>query len=354
MIYLVHLLESIISKGDAHESDNTYQADVELAAREICQLLRPLTSLISAQTTQSELGKDENVARLYREAWYNIIIHDIMPDLRSGQKFSGELQTLAVQSVPLIAEDRADRFESEIELNTVLRRGMNAAHEAEQKRRLTSLLPRCESDINDLSYPRVMFLSASYLLETLRAAKGTCNRILTYFLDPSLNGTAMENCMAAIADEVLSVYLKKISNGHHHGNSALHTANELTLIFAGCCHRIPRVQQIATTCADRIISRLPSALCQKSSLFALLELLTIMWASCLEAEVDEYEWKSNFSSTRAGVSIELSDDYKLRRNTLNGFYKRARVWLVKVISIAPLDVKGLLQVCSSCTLMANA
>lgn len=343
-IYQIYLLESIISKGDVHESDNTHQADIDLAAREIAQLLRPLANLSSAQADGKSTVQDERVADLYREAWFNILVHGITPHSLLGQKYSSELQTLAMQSMPLIAEDRADHFESEIELNTVLRRGMNAPHTAEQKRILISLLPRCESDIRGLSYPKVLFLSATYLVETLRAEAGVCHHMLTYFLDPSLNGSAMENCMVAISDEVVSIYLNSTLTGQHKDVSAPLIAKQLALIFAGCCHRIARVQQVAITYADRIISHMPSSLCQKSSLFALLELLTIMWTSCLEAETDEYAWRSKFTSTRGEISIELSDNYELRKSTLNNFYKRARLWVIRVINIAPMDVKGLLQV----------
>ncbi len=344
--YHVHLLESIISKGDVHESDNTRQADIDLAAREIAQLLQPLTSLVSTQNRENEIAQNGNLADLYRQAWFNIIVHGITLGSTICQKYSFELQTLATQSMPLIAEDRADQFESDIELNSVLRRGMNAPHTAQQKRKLIALLPRFESDIRSLSYPKVLFLSAAYMLETLRANSGICHHMLTYFLDPSLNGSAMEHCMSAISEEVLTIYLSRALSGRHNHFSASFTAKQLALIFAGCCHRILRVQQVAITCADRIIRQIPSALCQKSSLFALLELLTIMWSSCLEEEIDEYAWRSSFTSSRGKVSVELSDNYGLRRSTLNNLHKRARVWVIAVVDIAPMDVKGLLQVYS--------
>lgn len=343
-IYQVHLLEVIISKGDVHESDNTHQADIDLAAREIAQLLQPLTSLVASQPRQNAIAQDGNLADLYRQAWYNIVVHGITLDTELGQKYSSELQSLAVQSVPLVAEDRGDQFESDIELNSVLRRGTNAPHTAEQKRKLLSVLTRCESDIKSLSHSKVIFLNAAYMVETLRADAGTFHHILTYFLDPSLNGSAMENCMVAISEEVMSIYLKKALSGRHRQFSASSIAKQLALIFAGCCHRIPRVQQVATTCADRIITQMPSSLCQKSSLFALLELLTIMWTSCLEAETDEYSWRSHFESTRGGVSVDLSDDYELKKNTLSKLHKRAIIWVTGVINIASMDVKGLLQV----------
>ncbi|KAL9006999.1 MAG: hypothetical protein Q9188_000287 [Gyalolechia gomerana] len=342
-VYLTDLLENVISKGDVYESHNTHQADVDLASREIAELLEPLATLLDERDVLSDVGNDQDICRLHREAWFNMVVHNITPDSKIGQQYIEALRIFAVQSRPLIAEDRADQFESEIELNTVLRRGMNPPHTAEQKSRLISVLPKCESDIRALSYPKVIFLQATYLVETLRASGGNCTHILTYFLDPSLNGSAMENCMAAIADEVFKIFLSRTLSGHHGDASAPIIAAQLAQMLTGCCHRIPRVQQIASSCADRIISSMPSSLCQKSSLFALLELLSIMWMSCLDSETDEYDWKSHYSSERGEIEVELSDDFELRKYTLNALYRRARIWVMSVTNIAPLDVKGLLQ-----------
>ncbi|KAL9603360.1 MAG: hypothetical protein Q9219_001222 [cf. Caloplaca sp. 3 TL-2023] len=338
-IMLTNLLENIISKGDVHESEHTHQADVELASREIAELLEPLASLVNGRDVVPDNEGDQNIIRLHREAWYNMVIHSITPNSVIGQQHADAFQTLAVQSRPLIAEDRADQFESEIELNTVLRRGMNAPNTAEQKLRLISLLPRCESDIRALSYPRVIFLHSTYLVETLRAGGGDCTHMLTYFLDPSLNGSAMENCMAAIADEVFKIFLSGALSGRHGDASAPMVAAQLAQMLTNCCHRIPRVQQIASSCADRVISSIPSSLCQRSSLFGLLELLDIMWMSCLDLETDEYNWKSHYTSERGEIQLELSDNFELRESTLNALHKRARLWVTSVISIAPLDVK---------------
>ena len=345
-VYLTHLLELIVSKGDVHENDKTLQGDVDLAAHEIVELLPPLAILVSVLKDDSYICQDVKIRHLYREAWFNIIVHGISTKSGVGQQHANELRIFAVHSPPLVAEDRMEQFESEIELNTVLRRGMNPPHIAEQKARLISILGRCESDIRSLSYPKVVFLSAAYLVEILRADAGECSQILPYFLDPSLNGSAMENCMVAIADEVMNVYLYNMLRGNRYVNSAAQAAKQLAMMFTGCCHRMFRVQQIAASCADKIIGRMPSSLCQKSSLFALLELLTIMWTSCLDGELDEYDWKSSYTSARGNVSVDLSDNYSMRKATLNTFYKRAKSWVMVVINIAPLDVKGLLQVSS--------
>ena len=254
-----------------------------------------------------------------------------------------ELRTLARFSQPLITEERASLAESDIELNTVLRRGKSPEHVAEQKRRLVKLLPSCESDIKSLSYSEAVFLNTAYLVEDLRASAGDCTKALAYFLDPKLRSGGVGNCMLAIAAAATRTYVAKTLSGKQHMFSTPYLAQQLAAIFSGCCHRIARVQQAATTCADIVIRDVPSTLCQKSALFTLLELLSIMWSSCLEGETDEYGWTSTYASKKSNIVVELSDDYNFRRETLNSIYKRAVAWVKGVLDVAPLDIKGLLQ-----------
>ena len=338
---MLHILETIVSKGDVHESENTNQSDVDLAAQEISQLLRPLAILVSRRPEEL---KDDRATRLQREVWFNTAVHGITPGTTLWKTNLEDLQKIAIHSNPLVSEDRVDQFEGDIELNSVLRRGMNGPHATEMKKRLAKILPRQEAQIRGLTYPKVMFLHSTYLLETLRAEAGHCAEVLSYFIDPSVHEDDMGVCMVAIADEIMKIYLKRVLSGLHADCSASYVAVQLAEMLTVCCHRIPKCQQAATSCCDKLISQMPSSLCQKSSLFALLELLTLVWSSCLEAEIDEYNWKSTYVSTLGNVTLELSDDFDFRRRTLNNFYKMARLWITKVINVAPLDLKGLLQV----------
>ncbi|KAI9808250.1 MAG: hypothetical protein M1825_004707 [Sarcosagium campestre] len=346
-VYLTHLLETIVSVGDIGEGGGPGSRirstfDVDIAAREIAQMLQPLALLVSANDFAEDARADV-LAALCRDTWFNVIVHGFTPSSSLGKAYRDELKVLASQFRPLISAQRTDQLTNDVGLNTVLRRGMTAQHTAEQKRLLIALIPSRESDIKSLSYSKVIFLRAAYLMESLRADSGGCAKVLLYFMDPTMNIGDMGGCMMAICESVMSIYLRKALEGNLPGFSAPHVAKQLSHIFAACCHRIPKVQSMAASCAERIVIECPSALCQKSSLFALLELLTIMWSSCLEAETDEYEWKSTFSSSRGNVSVELSDDYSLRRNTLRVLYGKARSWVIRVMSTAPLDIKGFLQ-----------
>ncbi|KAF6814556.1 phosphatidylinositol 3-kinase 3 [Colletotrichum sojae] len=342
-IYWEHLLESIISMGDVHQSNHTKEADVQLAAREIAELLHPLAVFMSTNDLAFNSITDDESHSMIRDAWFNIVVHGFTTQTDMGKRYLNELRVMAVHSPPLVAEQRGEQIESDIELNTVLRRGMSNDREAIQKRHLVELVPNKAAEIKSLSYRKVIFLQAAYLVESLRADAGDCTKALSYFLEPSMRRGEVSSTMEGIAAVVVDKYLRKTVGGTDATFSAQYAATQLVAIFCGCCHRIERVQQAAFTCADRIISQVPSALCHRSSLFALMELLSLMWSSCLEAETDLYAPRSKFTSSLGDVSVELSDDYNFRRHTLDVLNRKAKQWVSSVISLAPLDIKGLLQ-----------
>lgn len=344
--YLRSLLEFVVSRGEVHDKRHSHHDDFELATKEITQLLRPLALL--AETNDGFSGDEsDGLDLLARDAWFNIAVHGFSLHSPAGKRYLQELRVLAQYSKPLIAGERAGQLESDIELNTLLRRGNGHQRLSDRRRDLVAGLPNCESEIRSLSYPEVIFVSATHLVETLRATTGDCTKSLKYFADAKVASGAMKVCVGEIAKQTVNIYISKTISGQTEQFSTPFLAMQLASIFVDCCHRLPRVQQAAYGAATQIIDRVPSALCQKASLYALLELLSMMWTSCLEAETDEYDWKSKYSSSRGRVSLELSDDFELRQSTLNFFHRRAREWVIRVLNISPMDIKGLLQVLDS-------
>lgn len=345
-IFAVHLLERILSKGDVVEGEFKQSAEVEQAAKEIAPLLRPLSILAARKpgpNQEATAADDPEIVAMVREVWYNIAVHGITLQSRIGQQYYHELRLLAISSLPLVDDERAELLESDVELNTVLRRSMSQQHAADQKKNLIAVIPESESDVKQLSYQKVVFLNAVFLVESLRATSGNCAEILDYFTDPTTQNSHMGLCLSSIAHEIVKRYTSKVIISSEVEFSAPYVSRQLARILSGCCHRSSKIQEVARAMADHIISFAPSALCQKSALFALLELLSLMWSGCLDADVDEYEWRPFLTSTRGKVTIELSDDYAFRKRTLNTLYNDARKWVTMVMGVAPLDVKGLLQ-----------
>lgn len=341
-IYWEHLLDTIIAVGDVPQSSHSKDFDVQLAAQDIAQLLRPLAVFMASNDMSVDAITEDESHTLLRDAWFNIVVHGFLPTSDIGSKWISELRIMAVHSPPLVAEQRGEQVESDIELNTVLRRGMSTERDMLQKKHLSDLLPSKASDIRNLSYRKVIFLQAAYLVESLRADSGDCTKALSYFLEPSMSG-AVSSTMEAVAAAVVDKYLKRTIMGNDAAFTSQYVAVQLASIFCSCCHRIERVQQAAFACADRIVREVPSALCHRSSLFALLELLTLMWTSCMEEDTDLYDPQSVFTSRLGKVTVELSHDYDFRRQTLGILSKKAKTWVSAVINLAPQDVKGLLQ-----------
>lgn len=345
-IYLVHLLERIVTKGEMMEGDAKQGPDKDVASHEIMPLVKPLAVLLSRRPRSAlpdRAADDGEIQDMVREAWFNIAVHGVTAGSVLAQEYYHDLLVFAQYTQALVDEDRAELLEGDVDLNTILRRGMSSSQSSAQKHNLLELLPSREHDIKHLTYPQLVFLHAAYLVESLRASSGDCVTILKYFLDPALQTSEFGRCLSSIADEVVRIYLGKLLTGEFAEFSAPLASRQLAQLLVGCCSRMQKVQEVAVIAADRIITQAPSVLCQKSALFALLELLTLMWSSCLEAEVDEYEWSPTLTSTRAKVTIELSDDYAFRRRTLTSFHAQSRKWVTGIICVAPLDVKGLLQ-----------
>ncbi|KAK3047196.1 Phosphatidylinositol 4-kinase stt4 [Extremus antarcticus] len=339
--YLTHLLELIVSSGD---TTGEKAVDVALASKMIAQLFRPLAVLVAKHTEYPPNFEDkEQVMQLSRDAWFNIIVHGFLLNSASSREHAEDIEVLARHSLPVVDEDRVDMPESGIDLNSVLRRGSSGHRTVEMKNTLISALPHAESDMKGLSHPDCVFLNAALLVCTARARSGDCTTILSYFLENKVKTTNMGNVMLAIAQKSVDEYLDRAVSGQRQAFAAPQVALQLVSFFEGACHRISKVQHAAVAAADRMIGQIPSALSQKSSLFALLELLSLLWKSCLDAETDEYESKATYASAKGRVTIQISDDVYYRQSTLTNFHKRCRSWVSKAIDVAPMDVKSLLQ-----------
>lgn len=340
-VYLHNLLSLIVSSGDT-AGERT--VDVALASETIAQLLRPIAVLASADTVHVPEFEDEDELRsLSRDAWFNLVIHGFTLTSPRGVKHAEELQMIAQYTLPLVDENRVDIPESGIDLNTVLRRGASAQSTVEQKSTLIAAIRQCESDIKGLGYSDCIFLNAAFVVSILRAKTGDCTTVLPYFMESKVKTTVMGDCMHAIALKSVNTYIEYAMTGRQQNFAAPQIAQQLAIFFEGCCHRVARLRRAASAAAATIIRNIPSALCQKASLFALLELLSLMWRSCLDAETDEYDWKSTYTSEKGKVTLQLSDDVELRQATLKQLHINASRWVLEAINAAPLDVKGLLQ-----------
>ncbi|KAK9466528.1 hypothetical protein V1512DRAFT_171225 [Lipomyces arxii] len=342
-VYLKDLLDAIVSKGDVQELEHHRpHHEITVTAKEISLLIKPLAALLPAVDQTPYKTENLEILVAFRNAWFNIVVHGYLRGSDWAKMYRQEFEIIAWNSPTLISESSSNRFESDMEINTVLRRGSSHHNMNDLRQQILSAFSSTALEVRTIPYPKLVFLAAALFLESVRASVGDCSKVLLYFVDPGLKSGDTHKFMLGIADEVMNIYLNKFQSKQ--GVAASESVSkQLRQILIYCCHRIQSVSAVAFTCTQRLIDVIPSALCNRESLFTLLELLTLLWNSCLDEDVDQYSPKSVFVSAKANISLELSDSYIHRKETLKYLDRKARAWVQRSIDLIPMDMKGLLQ-----------
>lgn len=341
--YLSQLLDFIVERGDVQELEH-HRPHVEISAtaNEIEFYLAPLATLLPKAPQPPYKTTNTKISSLFRNTWFNMVVHGFSQTSELTSKNKRELEIIARSTPPLVSADSANKIESDLELNTVLQRGSSHRNVDNQKEIMDSLSSSHVFDFKTLQYPKLMFLAASVLLECSRVNTGNCSRILLYFGDPGMRSGDTNRYMRYISNKVAHNYVRNVMIGGSSMFVISEVAHQLKEMLTLCCHRVKAIQDQAFAQCDFLVKSVPSSLCSETSLFTLLDLLTLLWKSCLEAETDEYEPRSIFTAAKSGVRIELSDSYQQRQENLQRFHQKAREWVTQALAIVPYDVKSIL------------
>ncbi|CUM64455.1 uncharacterized protein PRCAT00002059001 [Priceomyces carsonii] len=339
--YLREILQSIISKGDVEELEHHRSHDeISEVATKIAIYIKPLAELLpDVQKGDEPLEiKDTTTINLFRNIWFNMVVHGYSNDSKIAQPYIKELERIAYNSPPLASELSWDRTETSLELNTVLRRG-SSNHNVKHHRNIIGSIFEIH---RTMSYPKLMFLSATVFVESLRVKSGDCSKILYYYSDPSVKTTGVEKYIAYIAFKIVKDYIYLISCGANKQFSADRIAEQLTNMLALCCHRLEDLQDTALQCCDLLINKIPSSLCHHKSLFALFDLLTLLFDSIIDADENQYEPTTSYRANKTGIHLLLSDSYTWRTETFNRFYEKCKNWVTLVLLKCNVDIKSLI------------
>lgn len=342
-LYLHEILSTIVALGDMDDiSSHRSNTDVHLAATKIALLLKPLAYLFPDINEESNIPKSREIISLFKDAWSNLAVHGFAYKSLLTQKYLTCLRRIAHSSPALASESSWNRTETSIEMNTILRRGTSKGTEKLHKDILSPIMNVNLLD-GPVSRPKLFFLSATLLLENLRMSCGNCSTILDYFSDPSIAITGIQSFINDISIFNIKEYTNLIKSGGKHQFTVEEVSNQLRQIFIFTCHRDIDLQRTALTCSDYLISRVPSSLCHSESLFPLLDILSLLFESVIDADTHEYEPSTRFISSNCQVELFLSDSYKWRHDTLDQLSVAARKWVTLSLTKCNKDMKSLLQ-----------
>jgi phosphatidylinositol 4-kinase len=341
-VYLRGMLELIISKGDVQVLEH-HRSHVEISeiGEQIGVYLRPLAHLLpDVERGEPRLAiTDTTVLNLFRNIWFNMVVHGYLTASKFAARFDADLRRIVYSTPPLLLEQSWDRTETLLELNTVLRRGLSNHNVKDHKHAIGGIF-----DVPRVSYPKLMFLSTTVFVELLRVkACGDCLTALMYLLDPSLRTSGVDKYIGHIAFKVVQDYIALVGRGADKRFMLLSIAAQLTNMLALCCHRMEDLQDAALQCCDLLITRVPLSLCNRTSLFTLLDLLTVLFRSLLDADRNQYDPSTLYRTKTLGLALLLPDLYKWRHDTFARVHAKARAWLGLILQRANDDVKLLAQ-----------
>ncbi|CAK7913345.1 phosphatidylinositol 4-kinase Stt4p [[Candida] anglica] len=341
-VYLRDMLQQIISKGDVQVLEH-HRSHVEIneIGEQIGVFLKPLAALLpDGRANQPKLQIEDTITiNLFRNIWFNMVVHGYSITSKIAVKYARELEIIVYNTPPLASELSWDRTETSLELNTVLRRGSSNSNVKGHKHIIGGIfdLPR------GMSYPKLMFLSATVFVESLRVKTGDCSTILMYFSDPSIKTSGVDKYIGYTSFKVVKDYIYLVQCGANKQFSSQSIAQQLTNMLALCCHRVEDLQDAALQCCDLLINKVPSALCSSKSLFAIFDLLSLLFQSVVDADKHQYEPTTTYTAAVSKIQLSLSDSYVWRNETFDRFHEKAKNWLRLVLMRANGEIKSLIQ-----------
>lgn len=159
---------------------------------------------------------------------------------------------------------------------------------AMHKATLTKYIPLKASDIKTLIPAQVIFLLTFHDLETMRSSRGYAASITTYFLNKGVNSReSLSSCMDSIAEKVMRGCLNELNARAMQHSLPVTISLELQKLLVASCHRIARARDIGGKYLHRMITSLPSLMCDEPLVCAILEVLTLLRRACEGEYTDE-------------------------------------------------------------------
>ncbi|EPY49472.1 phosphatidylinositol kinase [Schizosaccharomyces cryophilus OY26] len=330
---LKSLLEEIIQVGIVRDTPSDQLSGYYTA---FAYAIKALSYCID-QISWENLPKDENYPALFRDMWFTIVLNRFRFSIDLSETLSPELEQIARNSPLLVFEDFGNNFESNLELNTVLRSHIEHSVLSRIKSELTSI---ANVDLKSLNVSEICFLSAVLLLEGLRCKTSRISALVEYLSDPTLGSSHLPQFIRAIALHNLSIFVDSLFRVKR-----LHQSNvkEIQKLLCLCCHRIDSVRRLALECTTFVLHNLPHLLGTADILYSILELLTLLWKARNEECHNQYIPKLQYCSPKLKLTIVLSDIYDVRERVLSEFKSNATDWITVSSKSIPRPLKNLLQ-----------
>ncbi|KAJ1928311.1 phosphatidylinositol-4- kinase [Tieghemiomyces parasiticus] len=312
-------------------------------AKELGVFLPVIQALLEHRDFEPHLKASHDMVSLMRNVWFHLVLNGCLVDPSWIAEYNDALVVMAAKSPILVHESAINYLETDLEYNSVLRRGYSEQSLSSLRATLASYLPDHAAAIRSLSFAQTTFLLAIWYVETTRGRAGNCTQVLRYFDNPGVTSSKLVGLIEAIADRTLKEYVQERRFQFTSAVVNEQMKGQLRALLISSCSRLERVSRLSRIFVKGILRPYPQALLDSQLLFTLLELVQLVWESCQAEIEDEFYPVYSFTSRPLGITLQLPDSMSYRKTLLASFAVAARDWLLLTTRAAPLEMDNLLQ-----------
>ncbi|KAF8743615.1 hypothetical protein AX14_001677 [Amanita brunnescens Koide BX004] len=349
-IYLVELLTLFTDKGVAIQNVKIANRHLKIddMVEQLGSLLLPIDALLAHHDFHPHASPPLELINLFRSMWFLCVLFNFT-NMDNKHEHAMEwlkpaLGRIACKTPSMVIEESYELVASDVEFNSVIRQEYASSVLHDHREVLAKHMSLRPADLRHLSSGQIIFVLVIHDLEIMRSSAGMTSSLPSYFVNDGLNKHPdLSSCMDSVAEKIMRSCTKELVAKVSQQACPPCLYSELQSLLVYCTHRISKARDIGLRFLDRLITCLPSVLCHPPLIFVLLDVLTLLKRSCENEFVDEYNPTFEYHADRSGITLQLSDNFKVRNYTLQQLYQYARAWLKLGISRAPDVLHGTLQ-----------
>lgn len=380
-IYLEELLTLFIEKGQRIQTTHITLPTFSQLVNHLGVLIPAIGNLLQSKSSYNpHQTTSAKMSELFRNFWYICVLFGFLSSPSSSRNTSGNsatppdwmiasLRQIATKSPTLTHLTPIDYVTTQLDYNPILKfpepatvlspskLGRNHHHanaltanqlavEQEKKQELANVIPSHAGQIKGFTFIQTMFLLTVARLEIFRAEDCRVSNVLEYLRHVHPDEIDVNNifgCLVTISEKVLSTFISSFQQQAIRHSEVPHVYHQISEILKFTCHHSSKIRAIALRYCQDLIIAFPTLLCKFETVRDMLEMLTLLRLSCEGEYEDEYTPVYTFHSASANLTIELTDDYAVRHDTLNDLNKAIMYWLSIVIARAPLEMQSIFQ-----------
>lgn len=312
-------------------------------AGELGILLPVLGQILRVKDFHPHLDPDEELRGECRNLWFHCVLYDFVSESTWVKEWRSSMRDIASKTPLLVPNSSGNYLDTDLEYNSVLKRGFSEQELLKVRNQLTEVLPSRSADIKYLSFAQIIFLLSLYHIETMRASSGNFSFILNYFSNESVTSSRIAGLVEAIANQVFTNHINLSLVRRSSFALDVTTTQQMIQVLVNCCHRDEKMHSISLCCANQFFDGFPQLIFNRKVLYTALELLQLLWLGCEGEFQDEYCPEFDFTSKLINVSLQFPDSYDHRKLLLRNLSNSVSKWLFLGKSAAAPELDNHLQ-----------